>query len=326
MENPMNPLASIRPPVAVLVLFAWVALVSMAASPALAGLGAEGEPSFGISGYFKTPPRLGQATTLLVRIWGEGSYDVPVTSVARISVPEGIRVISGDTVSIAHVNQWSRKRAERLIPIVIRPERPGRYLIRGWLGIDAGPDHGADETDFFLSAILEQDTVAYSRAPRVTRFENVRHGQRYRYAGRYLVPIDSTQALLEEEITSKAKPRSQEEATCPGCPGPLPTAIPFVVMVGSDGTIRESRFLDMQEEGTTDPSLVAAANQALQRWEFSAAQAGDRAVADFLVVRVPVMGSPSPPQRPVEDAPAPAPTGAAGDGEPPAGTARDGEP
>src|SRR5205814_1187436 len=167
-------------------------------------------------------------TTLLVRVWGEDSYDVPVTSVARISVPEGIRVISGDTLSIKHVNQWSRRRADRLIPIVIRPERAGSYRIRGSLEVDAGPEHGADETDFVLSVDLEQGTVAYSRAPRVTRFENVRHGQRYRYAGRYLVPIDSTQALLEEEITSKAKPRSQEEASCPACPGPLPTAVPFV--------------------------------------------------------------------------------------------------
>jgi len=321
----MNPLASIRPRVAVLVLLACVAAVSIAAAPARAGIGAEGEPSFGISGYFKTPPRLGQATTLLVRVWGEDSYDVPVTSVARISIPEGIRVISGDTVSVAHVNRWMRRLAQRLIQIVIRPERPGRYLIRGWLGIDGGPDHGADETDFLLSVVLEQDSVIYAHAPRVTRFENVRHGQRYRYAGRYLVPIDSSQALLEEDITSKAKAKSQEEAYCSGCPGPLPTLIPFVVMVGSDGRIRESRFLDMQEEGSTDPSIVAAASAALQRWEFSAARAGDRAVADFLVVRVPVKGSPALPERPVEDAPAPVPTGTAGDGQP-AGTARDGEP
>src|SRR2546430_823508 len=134
-------------------------------APARASLGAEGEPAFGISGYFKTPPKLGQPTTLLVRVWGEDSYDVPVTSVARISVPEGIRVISGDTLSIKHVNQWSRRRADRLIPIVIRPERAGSYRIRGSLEVDAGPEHGADQTDFVLSVDLEQDTVAYSRAP-----------------------------------------------------------------------------------------------------------------------------------------------------------------
>src|SRR5207247_10700032 len=69
----------------------------------------------------------------------------------------------------------------------------------------------------------------------------------------------------------------------------------------------------------------AAASAALQRWEFSAARAGDRAVADFLVVRVPVKGSPALPERTVEDAPAPVPTGTTGDGQP-AGTARDGEP
>ncbi|HMI31609.1 MAG TPA: hypothetical protein VK527_07710 [Candidatus Limnocylindrales bacterium] len=270
----------------------WVAALAVlvsAPSTAHAQFGNEGEPAFGISAYFQTPPRLNEATTILVRIWGEDSYEQSITSVARISLPDGIELVSGDTVSVAHVYQHSRKHAQRVFQIVIRPVRPGSYMIRGWLGIDAGEERGADETDFHLTLDLGADTVTYARAPRATRFENVRHGQRYRYAGRYLVPIDSTQALLEEEITDKAKPELREPAICPGCPGPLPTVVPFVVMVGSDGRIRESRFVDMQEEGTMDGSLVAAAAQALRRWEFEPARAGDHPVADYVVVRVPVL-------------------------------------
>ena len=256
--------------------------------PACAGYGAEGEPSFGISGYFQSPPSLGQPTTLLVRIWGEDTYDEPITSVARLSVPEGIEVLLGDTVSVAHVDRHTRRRAERLVLLTIRPVRYGTYRIRGRLAIDAGPMHGADETDFDLPLTIQPDTLLYARAPRPTRFENVRHGQRYRYAGRYLVPIDSTQALLEEEITSKPRAVEQEAATCHTCPGPLPTVVPFVVMVGSDGTVRESRFLDIQETGSIDPALVVAANRVLSSWKFEPARAGERAVADYVVVRVPV--------------------------------------
>jgi hypothetical protein len=270
----------------------WAAVLGIlvsGASTARADFGNEGEPAFGISGYFQTPPRLNEPTSILVRVWGEDSYEQSITSVARISLPDGIELVSGDTVSVAHVYQRTRKRAQRVFQIVIRPVRPGSYTIRGWLGIDAGEERGADESDFNLTLDIGPDTVTYARAPRPTRFENVRHGQRYRYAGRYLVPIDSTQALLEEEITEKAKPELREPAICPGCPGPLPTVVPFVVMVGSDGRIRESRFVDMQEEGTMDQALVGAAAQALRRWEFEPARAGNRAVADYVVVRVPVL-------------------------------------
>lgn len=274
--------------VAAALLFFAAALASIAAPPARANLGAEGEPTFGISGYFKAPPRLGQAVTLQIRIWGEDEYDHPITSVARISIPEGIEIVSGDTVSVARAYRHSRRRAERVLQLVLRPARYGSFLIRGWLGIDAGEEHGADETDFHLPLTLEPDSSNYARAPRATRYENVRHGQRYRYAGQYLVPIDSTQALLEEEITEKAKPATQEAASCHGCPGPLPIVVPFVAMVGSDGRVRESRFLDIQEEGTTDPALVAAASAALSGWLFTPAKANGVPVADYVVVRVPV--------------------------------------
>ena len=270
----------------------WVAALAVlpfTASTARADLGNEGEPAFGISGYFRTPPRLNEPTSILVRVWGEDSYEESITSTARISLPDGIELVTGDTVSVAHVFHRSRRRAERVFQIVIRPVRPGSYTIRGRLSIDAGQERGEDESDFNLTLDIGPDSVTYARAPHPTRFENVRHGQRYRYAGRYLVPIDSTQALLEEEITQKAKPELREPAICPGCPGPLPTVVPFVVMVGSDGRIRESRFVDMQEEGTMDPTLIAAAAQALKGWEFEPARAGDRAVADYVVVRVPVL-------------------------------------
>src|SRR5690349_2488640 len=100
-----------RPLAGIAALAALTILVS--SSPARAGYGAEGEPAFGISGYFQSEPRLGQPTTLLVRIWGENTYDVPVTSVTRISIPDGIELVSGDTVSVAHVDRHSRRKAER---------------------------------------------------------------------------------------------------------------------------------------------------------------------------------------------------------------------
>lgn len=284
----MRPSARIQGLRAATSFLAGFALASIAGFPASANPGSEGEPAFGISGWFHSPPRLNEATTVLVRIWGEDSYDPPATSVARISIPPGLELVSGDTVSVYQHIKRSRKRAERVVRLVIRPVKPGSYVIRGWLGIDAGPERGADETDFLLPLEITSDAPAVMRAPRTTRFESVRHGQRYRYAGPYLVPIDSTQALLEEEITLKARPKEQESAKCPDCPGPLPAVVPFVVMVGSDGSVRETRYLDIQEGGAIDPLVVTFAAEALARWKFEPARANDRTVADFLVVRVPV--------------------------------------
>src|SRR2546422_2259276 len=146
----MRPLACSRHGRAAAFFLVGTAALSIAASHALANPGAEGEPAFGISGWFKSPPRLNEATQLLVRVWGEDAYDPPVSSVARISIPDGIELVSGDTVSVAHVTKRSRKHAERVIHLVIRPTRLGSYQIRGWLGIDAGAERGADETDFIL--------------------------------------------------------------------------------------------------------------------------------------------------------------------------------
>ncbi len=288
----MRPLESNCGTRAAVIFVLALALASIHAPSARGYIGAEGEPFFGISGYFKTPPRYDEPVALQIRIWGESEYDLPVTSVARISVPDGIEVLSGDTVSVARVDRHMRRRPERVIQLVVRPARYGSYVIRGSLAIDAGEEHGADETDFYLTLEVTPNGVTYARAPRTTRYENVRHGQRYRYGGRYLVPIDTTQSLLEEEITEKAKPIVQEAASCHGCPGPLPAVVPFLVMVGSDGRIRGSRFLDIQEEGTGGgtmaPDLVAAAGSVLPGWQFAPAKAAGLPVADYLVVRVPV--------------------------------------
>jgi hypothetical protein len=275
-------------------LIAAPSALLVAAPSALANPGSEGEPAFGISGWFRSPPRLNEATTIQVRVWGEDAYEPPVTGTARVLLPEGIELVSGDTVSVVKIVKRARRRSERVLDLVVRPVRYGSYVIRGWLGIDAGPERGSDETDFVLPIEIRPDTLIYARAPRPTRFENVRNRQRYRYAGPYLVPIDSTQALLEEEITLKAKATVSVPAYCESCPAPMPPAVPFVVMVGSDGRARESRFLEIQDEGTIDPLIVTAAAGALAKWQFEPARAKDLPVADYLVVRVPVRSGRAP--------------------------------
>lgn len=249
---------------------------------------ADGEPAFGITAWFVKPPRPFRESPLLVRVWGENTYGNQVQSTAHISVPEGIQVVSGPTLSVASSSVGRRAKPERKWQILLRPLSPGVYEIRGTLRIDAGPDHGVDETDFVIPLEVRGDTVL-ARSPRPTRFEHVREGQRYRYAGRYLVPIDSSEAVLQDEIDQKPQVVRQEAAACSTCAGTLPAVVPLVVMVGSDGLLREARYLDIIEVGEEiDPTIVQAAKEALVKWAFAPATSRGRPVADYLVVRVPV--------------------------------------
>ena len=255
---------------------------------ALANPGAEGEPWFGISAHFLRAPRLYGETPILVRVWGENRYGRSVTSSVHITVPEGIEVISGQTLSVTSPTGGLRAKPERKWQVVLVPRRQGSYEIRGTLKIDAGPERGVDETDFVLSLEVGPDTVIYSRAPRATRFERVWEGQRYRYAGQYLVPIDSSEAVLQDEIDRRPEVVRQTAATCSACSGDLPVLVPLAVIVGKDGLPREARYLDISEEGTIDPAIVAAAKEALPQWQFAPASSKGRPVVDFLVIRVPV--------------------------------------
>src|SRR5258705_11423445 len=74
-------------------LSAALIVLSLAVPSARADPGAEGEPAFGISGYFKSPPRLNEPSLLLVRVWGEDAYDRPATSGARVTGPWGSDVV-----------------------------------------------------------------------------------------------------------------------------------------------------------------------------------------------------------------------------------------
>ncbi len=273
---------------------AAVAALALGGIPARANPGAEGEPSFGISAHFLRPPRLHQETPLLVRVWGENTYGGRVTGTAHISVPEGVQVVSGQTLSVSSRWGGARAKPERKWQVVLVPRRSGSYEIRGTLKIDAGPERGIDETDFVLPLEVRADTVIYSRAPRPTRFEHVMEGRRFRYGGQYLVPIDSSEAVLQDEIDRRAQIVRQEAVVCSTCTGVLPAMVPLVVMVGRDGLSREARYLDISDEETIDPTVVAAAKEALAHWEFAPAASRGRPVADFLVIRVRVVRAPLP--------------------------------
>lgn len=226
-------------------------------------------------------------TDLLVRVWGGAQYDSLAVGHARLSIPDGIALVSGDTLRDVLVSSLNRRPpSDRGWVVRVRPVRTGEYVIRGALTVDGGPIHGRDETAVELPLTVRADTTLFARAPRIVRYENVRAGGRYRYADGIMVPIDSSESFVEAAISSKPRVTSEARAVAPSGTGVPSGGVPFVVIVGADGMIRYAATVDLPGSLGYGPEILGPAEDALRRFRFTPATAAGRAVPDYLVVNV----------------------------------------
>jgi len=262
---------------------AFGAGVALAIPPPQPGL----RPEFGVSAYFMERPRYLTVSSILVIAWGGPQYDSLAVGQVRMELPPGIAWVWGDTLRDVAVSSYSRRpMSDRRWEVVILPERTGRYEVRLNLRIDGGPDRGVDETEFVMPLEVRTDSVRSLQPPPPTRFERVRGQERFRFADGYLVPIDTTEALLESEI--EVKPYvlgSTLEAAPQGLAAPA-GGVPFVAMVGKDGQLLGAQFLEEVGGPNYDPRLIDAARRSIDHWRFAPALAHGHTVADYVIVRV----------------------------------------
>ncbi|HEX7077971.1 MAG TPA: hypothetical protein VF363_06085 [Candidatus Eisenbacteria bacterium] len=244
-------------------------------------------PEFSISAYFMGEPGYLRESSLKVNVWGGAQYDSLAKGHARIAIPEGIQLVSGDTLRDVLLSPFvSRPPSDRGWSVTIRPMRTGTYTIRGDLTVDEGPERGRDESGFELSLDVRADTTIFAPTPRVTRFEKVREGRRFRYADGLLVPIDSTETFLESEITSKPRVVREARAIAPRGAGTPRDGVAFVAIVGADGSLIDA--MPVEEPGSLGfgPEILGPAEEALASFRFAPAIAQGRAVPDYLALRV----------------------------------------
>lgn len=266
-----------------LALAAAVPAPALAVPPPRPGL----TPDISISAYFMGDPGYLRETPLLIRVWGGAQYDSLAVGHARLSVPHGIAVVSGDTLRDVLISSLDRRPpSDRGWVVKIRPIRTGEYVLRGTLTVDGGPVHGTDETEFALPLTVRADTTLFARSPRIVRFENVREGRRFRYADGVLVPIDSTESFIESAITSKPRVVSEARATAARGVGAPSDGVPFVAIIDATGRLTDARPVETPGSLGFGPEVLGPASDALSRFRFAPAMAEGRAVPDYLVVRV----------------------------------------
>jgi hypothetical protein len=240
----------------------------------------EGQGPFGLSAAFLDEPRVGMPVRLWVTM--RGRYDTTATGVARLQLPRGVELVSGDTLFRGHPggsdNAWT---------LVIRAKESGRLEIQASVAIRA--DTVTDEGDMLLAFEAATDT-AIVEWPRLTRSETVRGGQRYRYGGRFLVPIDGPEKFTQRDIDragQRAKGPARVEIACETCSAQEPHLVPMVAIVGADGRLVDARVRSRGVQLSDD--LVAAATRAVANAQFQPGRFAGIAVADWVLLDVHVV-------------------------------------
>ena len=246
-------------------------------------------PDFGISAYFMGTPRYLTDTPILVRAWGAPQYDSLAVGTVRAELPPEVAWVSGDTLRLVQISPYSRRpMSDRSWVMTIRPLQTGRCELRLTLQVRLGAGQGTDQTDLVIPLEVRTDSVRVIGPPHPTRFERLRDGQRFRLADGYLVPIQTSEALLESEIAVKPRVLSPVSEPTPRSATSRPSGVPFVAMIGEDGRLLAAEFIEEPGGEPYDSHRIGTARLLLDDWKFAPAQAHGHAVADYLIVRVPL--------------------------------------
>jgi hypothetical protein len=227
-------------------------------------------------------------TPILVRVWGAPEYDSLAVGTFQAEFPPELAWVSGDTLRQVRISPYSRSAmSDRKWVLTIRPRHVGSCELRLRLQIKLGLEQGVDQTDLVIPLEIKPDSVRMAVPPHPTRFERVRDGMRFRFADGYLVPIDTTEAVLEAEIAVKPSVLFPAPDSTLGGAASAPAGIPFVAIIGKDGALLTAEVMEEPGAGPYDSYVVGAARVSLDDWVFAPAQAHGHPVADYLVVRVP---------------------------------------
>ncbi len=266
----------------------WVMLVSVLLLGASAWGSKDLEPGvarFGLSLLFLDPPSLGRESRVLVSSGSTGHGKGSVAEV-HISVPQGIDLVSGDTLRHPHVSLRDPKSGDRKWEIVLRTTRVGHYVIRGYIRIPRNRPDAWDEKDLLVELDVRADTAIVAGA-RSTFTRRIDGAQRFRYGGRHMVLLDSGDAGDHGVITEEPVVLDRPPGKCGSCGLTEPKVIKLAVTVGRSGGVT---WIEPRGRGVgegDDASVLAAAEAAVRQWRFKPARAADgQSVAQWAVVDV----------------------------------------
>jgi hypothetical protein len=244
----------------------------------------EGDPSFSIfpqvveSGGPKDPFRI------LLNMTGQGPSNA--LGKATVTIGKGLEWVEGDREHSGHPSMSWRGSRDNQWSVRIRGTEPCLTSVRVLLSVQVDPNQVV-EIEMNLPVVITGKTITFE-GPRPVRMETVRNGQRFRYGGLYLVPIDVPEEVTPADIKEGPAVIEQQPVKCSQCPSQL-KEVSFVVFVGRDGRLLSSRMLDPGGTARISAETAKGAEEALQHWKFSPARTKkSRPVAHWTFVSVPV--------------------------------------
>jgi hypothetical protein len=238
----------------------------------------EGDAPFGISSRLTGAPRVGEEVSLWVGVGSVG--DSTCLAQLRLRLPKGVELVAGDTLI------GGQACSDRISSVLrLRILASGRHEIVCDLSIVSGV--GVDETQLIITMQSDRDSGAVV-GRKYTRAETVRDGQRYRYGGRYLVPIAGPEDVTQGTLATwgkRAMGPAVIETECRACVRETAVRVPVVVFVGPKGDVVGVRVRGTQPVAQ---SVVEVATRAVHTKTFAPAQYAGRAYADWIELVVTV--------------------------------------
>jgi hypothetical protein len=211
-------------------------------------------------------------------VWVLSNYSDSARVVARIHLPPGVELVAGDTVHVGSAldstGTWGvALRFRDSVAVELR----GEVRIHHGLGV---VDEGA-----FRFAISPGVTRMHAHSE-IVREEHVVQGRRYRYGGKYLVPIDAPQEVTQRLLTARgARARAMDP---PG--GSLttrdrtgPDVLKVVVFVDGKGRAVSARVVAGQDASSQQSERARRVAMARR---YQPAQYRGRSVPDWVEVGV----------------------------------------
>jgi hypothetical protein len=263
-----------------------MAVVSLAGRPANAIPTFEGTPDFSIFIQSADPeqPVSRESVKILAAMSGSW-YPAGAKAQSEILLGPSLEWKSGDRVHTGHPSDRWQGTPDRLWPIELRALKNGSTYLRATFSARVSVDR-TDEMVIELPLLVQAEGVRFGVA-HVVRAETIRKGQRYRFAGMFLVPIDAPEEVVSPDIIKRARVTYQAVGHCTDCDSGH-YELPFVAFVTARGSLRSFRYLSNYVSKPDSPMIVQAAERSLRQWKFAPARTKNRPVSDWVLVKVPV--------------------------------------
>lgn len=232
----------------------------------------EGGAPFGLSLSFKSSPG-GQDGSLMLRFSGKYPKGSPAHAVLRL--PPELELVEG------HLTRAFDAWAGDSWTVAVRRLGTGTTSVVASVRINSRDL--VDEGEYRLSVPLAGPTSGIEPATPI-RLERVRSGQRFRFGGAFLVPIDSAEYVIQQDIDPvNGKPQVVEQTDAIDSLATVPSRRKVVVFVDAAGRVRDARPLGPSRVA---PHVTTLVRETLGKWLFKPAMAKGRAVADWVIVEV----------------------------------------